>query len=97
MPSLSFLKSTCLSRESRIGVSNGKVHISLIPAVFVMVSHHFLWGRIFKTGNDCKEDGDKEQGRDNPRLHLKVRGRGKEHASRGQGPTCYPEISRGII
>ena len=34
-----------------------------------MGSHHFLWGRILKTGDDCKEDGDKEQGRGNPRLY----------------------------
>ena len=40
-------------------VSNGKVNVSLILAVFVMGSHHFLWGRILKTGDDCKEDGGK--------------------------------------
>ena len=51
------------------GVSNGKVNVSLIQAVIVMGGHHFLWGRILKTGNDCKEDGDKEQGRGNPRLY----------------------------
>ena len=34
-----------------------------------MGSHHSLWGRIHKTDNDCKEDGDKEQGRGNPRLY----------------------------
>ena len=26
-------------------------------------------GRVLKTGNDCKEDRDKEQGRGNPRLY----------------------------
>jgi hypothetical protein len=30
------------------GVSNGKVNVSLILAVFVMGSHHFLWGRIVR-------------------------------------------------
>jgi exonuclease III len=48
------------------------VNVGLILAVLVMGSHHFLWGRILKTGDDCKEDQDKEQGRDNPRLYLKL-------------------------
>ena len=69
-----------------MGFKNGKVHISLILAVFVMVSHHFL----LNSGYDCKEDGDKEQERDNSRLYLKVGGQGKERASRGHGPTCSP-------
>jgi hypothetical protein len=51
-------------------VSNEKVTISLILAVFIVGSHHILWGRILKIGNDCKEDGDKEQGKGNPRLYL---------------------------
>ena len=33
-------------------VSNGKVNVGLILAVLVMGSHHFLWGRILKTGDD---------------------------------------------
>lgn len=41
-------------------VSNEKVTISLILAVFIVGSHHILWGRILKIGNDCKEYGDKE-------------------------------------
>ena len=40
-----------------------------------MDSHHFLWGRILKTGDDCKEDGDKEQERGNPRLSLALLGK----------------------
>ena len=55
--------------------SNGKVNISMILAVFVMGSHHSLWGRIHKTDNDCKEDGDKEQGRDISRLYLALSGK----------------------
>ena len=39
-----------------------------------MGSHHSLWGRIHKTDNDCEEDGDKEQGRGDPRLYLKLVG-----------------------
>jgi hypothetical protein len=37
-------------------VSNGKVYISLNLVVFVMGGHHFLWGRILKTGDNYKED-----------------------------------------
>jgi hypothetical protein len=51
-------------------VHNRKLNISLILALFVMGSHHFLWGRILKTGNNCKEERDKTQGRCNPRLYL---------------------------
>ena len=47
----------------------------MILAVFVTGSHHFLWGRILKTGNDCKEDRDKEQERGNPRLSLALLGK----------------------
>jgi hypothetical protein len=37
-----------------------------------MGSHFFLWGRILKTGDDCKEDVTKEQGvGDNLRLGKK--------------------------
>lgn len=35
-----------------------------------MDRYHFLWERILKTDNYNKEGGNKEQGRDNPRLHL---------------------------
>lgn len=51
-------------------VSNGKMDITLTLAVLVIGGHHFLWGRILVTDNDCKEDGNKEQGRDNTRLYL---------------------------
>ena len=54
------LRSSCLPREGRMVFSNGKVNINLILAVFVRGSHYFLWGRILKTGDDCKEDEDKE-------------------------------------
>jgi hypothetical protein len=49
-----------LPRVSGGGVSNGKVNINLILAVFVRGSHYFLCERILKTGDDCKEDEDKE-------------------------------------
>ena len=44
------------------GVSNGKVNISLILAVLVVSGHHFLWGRILKTGDDCRRVGTKNKG-----------------------------------
>ena len=37
--------------------------------------HHFLWGRSLKTGDDYKEDGDKEQGRGDPKLCLMLSGK----------------------
>jgi hypothetical protein len=43
-------------------VSKVNISLILILAVFVMGSHHFLWGRILKTGNDWKEDGAKNKG-----------------------------------
>ena len=40
-----------------------------------MGSLHFLWERILKIGNEYKEYGDKEQGRDISRLYLALSGK----------------------
>ena len=48
--------------------------ISLILAGFAIGGHHFLWGRILKTGHDYKKDGDKEYRRLTPRLYLALTG-----------------------
>ena len=69
----------------------------MILLAFVMGSHHFLWGRILKTGDDCKEEQDKEQGKGNPRLYLVLEGKEENMHPRGQGPTCSPGISGGPI
>jgi hypothetical protein len=36
------------------------VNISLILAVFVVGSHHFLWGRILKTDDENKDKKTRE-------------------------------------
>jgi hypothetical protein len=55
----------------------------MILTVFVMGGYHFLCGRILKTGDNCKEDGNKGQGRGNPRLYLKLAGKEENK---------YPEV-----
>lgn len=60
------------------------MNISLILAVFVMGSHNFLEEEFLRLEmNDFNEDGNKEQGRDNPRLYLALAGK-KEN--------MYPEV-----
>jgi hypothetical protein len=69
------VRSNCFAQRKWVGVINGKLNISLVLALFVMGSHHFLEGRILKTGNDYKVDEYKEQGRGNPRLYLLLVGK----------------------
>ena len=51
-----------------------------------MGSHHFLWGRVLKTDDDCKEDEAKEQGRGDPRLYLVLMGKGENMHPEVRGP-----------
>ena len=54
-------------------------------------------GRILKTSDDYKKDGDEEQRRDNPRLYLMLTGKEENPNPGSQGSTCSPEISKWTI